>query len=540
MIEHRGTIDLVAGQMYSIELWMYERGGGAGCELRWSSPSTPKQIIPQAALSPPVRAMSPSPMNGASGTKMTPILTWGAGDFASSHEVYFGTDANAVKAADKSSPEYKGTKTLGDEIYDPGKLAWFTQYFWRVDEVNAVHPDSPWVGNLWSFTTGDFIVVENFEDYNVNKPIWEFWYDGLGFGTPGTPGFNPGNGTGAAVGDDTSPSYMEESIVNSGGKSLPYFYDNNKPGFAWYSEAELTLVAPRDWTEEGVGELSIWFRGYSASTGSFVEAPAGTFTMSGSGTDIWDEADEFHFAYKTLNGIGSIIAKVESIEETNVWAKAGVMIRETLDPGSVHAMTVVTPAQGVSFQRRVLTDGSSSNTDTTGIVAPYWVKIERDIAGNFTASSSANGSTWEMLGTWESIQMSSNVYIGLAVTSHDPALTCQAVFTDVTITGNAGPQWMHQDIGIESNDPEPLYVAVSNAAGAPAVVVNDDPDAATINTWTEWIIPLQDFVDQGITLANVDRIAIGLGTRGNTATPGGAGKLYIDDIRLYRPRDAAE
>ncbi|MHC4207910.1 MAG: PA14 domain-containing protein, partial [Planctomycetota bacterium] len=534
-----GDIDLVAGNSYSLVMEYYENGGGAVAELRWSSPSTPKQIIPQAALSPPIKASSPSPPNGSTGAKMTPILTWGAGDFAASHEVYFGTDANAVKNADKSSPEYKGTKTLGDESYDPGKLAWFTQYFWRVDEVNNLNPDSPWVGNLWSFTTGDFIVVENFEDYDLNKPIWEFWLDGLGFGSPGTPGFNPGNGTGAAVGDDNSPSYMEETIVHSGNKSLPYFYDNNKQGFAYYSEAELTLVAPRDWTEEGVGELSIWFRGFPASTGSFVEAPAGTFTMSGSGTDIWETADEYHFAYKMLTGVGSIQARVLSMDNTHDWAKAGVMIRETLDPGSVHASMVVTPASGVSFQRRILTDGSSSNTDTAGIVAPYWVRVERDFAGNFMASSSTNGSTWTPLGTPESIPMGTNVYIGLAVTSHDAALTCQAVFTNVTTSGNVTPQWAHQDIGIESNAAEPLYVAVSNTAGAPAVVINDDPDAATVDTWTEWVIPLSAFTDKGISLTNVDRIAIGLGTRGNTAIPGGAGKMYFDDIRLYRPREVA-
>jgi hypothetical protein len=126
------------------------------------------------------------------------------------------------------------------------------------------------------------------------------------------------------------------------------------------------------------------------------------------------------------------------------------------------------------------------------------------------------------------------------VTSHDAALTCQAVFSNVTTTGTVSQQWAHQDIGIASNAAEPLYVALSNSAGAPAVVVHDDPAAATIDTWTEWIIPLQAFADQGINLTNVDRIAIGLGTQGNIATPGGSGKMYIDDISLYRPREAAE
>ncbi|HCO96480.1 MAG TPA: hypothetical protein DIU00_21495, partial [Phycisphaerales bacterium] len=165
--EYSGEIDLVAGNTYSLVMEYYENGGGAVAQLRWSSPSTPKDFVPQAALSPPIKASSPSPSNGATGTKMTLNLMWGAGDFAASHEVYFGTDANAVTNADKSSPEYKGIKALGDESYDPGKLAWASSYFWRVDEVNAINPDSPWVGNLWTFTTGDFLVIDDFEDYDA-------------------------------------------------------------------------------------------------------------------------------------------------------------------------------------------------------------------------------------------------------------------------------------------------------------------------------------------------------------------------------------
>jgi hypothetical protein len=130
------------------------------------------------------------------------------------------------------------------------------------------------------------------------------------------------------------------------------------------------------------------------------------------------------------------------------------------------------------------------------------------------------------------------VYIGLALTSHDAALTCEAVFTNFTTTDPVGPQWENQDIGIVTNEAEALYVSVSNSAGAPVVVYHDDPAAATIDTWTEWIIPLQSFVDQGINLNNVDNIAIGLGTQGNLTIPGGSGKMYFDDIRLYRSRSA--
>ncbi|MHC4207608.1 MAG: hypothetical protein ACYSTT_23380, partial [Planctomycetota bacterium] len=182
---------------------------------------------------------------------------------------------------------------------------------------------------------------------------------------------------------------------------------------------------------------------------------------------------------------------------------------------------------------------TSLNTDSAGIVAPYWVKIERSIAGNFTGSISTNGTTWTMVGT-ENIQISSNAYIGLAVTAHNTTATCEAVFTNVTTTGNVTGQWVNQDVGIASNDTEPLYVAVSNLAGAPAVVVHDDPAAVNIDTWTEWVIPLQDFAGQGIVLTNVDSIAIGLGTQGNMTAPGGSGKMYFDDIRLYQSREAAE
>jgi hypothetical protein len=267
--------------------------------------------------------------------------------------------------------------------------------------------------------------------------------------------------------------------------------------------------------------------------------------MTASGADIWAvngvEADEFHFAYKTLTGPGSIVAKVQSVDNTNAWAKAGVMIRESLSPDSAHAFAAITPANGVAAQDRPSTGGVSFNVNQSGIAAPCWVKLERSVSGNFTVSHSANGTSWQQVtgATPQNIPMGSNVYIGLALTSHDAALTCQAVFSNVTITGTVGTQWSHQDIGITSNAAEPLYVAVSNSAGTPAVVTHDDPAAAQIDTWTQWVIPLQAFADQGVNLTNVDRIAIGLGTKGNMTVPGGSGKMYFDDIRLNRPKEAA-
>ena len=529
-MENSGNIDLVADHVYSLQMEYYENTGPAVAELRWSSARTPKQFVPQAALSPPIKASSPSPANGATGTKMTPILTWGAGDYAASHEVYFGTDADAVAGATKASPEFIATKALGDESYDPGKLEWATTYYWRVDEINDVHPDSPWVGNVWSFTTGDFLLVDNFEDYTdddaAGQAIWQSWIDGFGV---------PDNG--AQVGY-LLPPYAERTIVHSGSQSMPLIYDNTAG--VTNSEAVLTLTSPRDWTDEGVADLSLWFRGLPGSVGSFVEDPAGTYTITATGVDIAGTADEFYYAFKTLTGTGSIIARVLSVQNTDQWAKAGVMIRETLEPGSKFAAVYITPGQGCRFQARrdtdiaVVSDTSIATNEQMAITAPYWVKLERTLAG-FDAYYSSNGTSWQAM-AWnpQTVSMTSDAYIGLALSAHNANAVCEAKFSNVATTGNVSGQWVHQDIGISSNAAEPLYVAVSNAAGAPAVVAHEDPAAATIDVWTEWVVPLQVFADQGINLTNVDQIAIGLGSQGGVAA-GGSGTMYIDDIRLYRP-----
>ncbi len=494
----------------------------------------------------PLVAWDPSPVNSSTpDIDSTLPLTWSPGDKASQHDVYFGTDKAFVENADASDTgdTYRGRQS-GTSYTPPEGVEWGGgPYYWRIDENN--NDGTVTKGRVWTFTVADFILVDDFESYDAgDNQIWYAWHDGLGYGAPGTDPYFAGNGTGSAVGDETTASYTEETIVNSGGQSMPLAYDNNKQGYAKYSEAELTLTAPRDWTKNEVEELSLWFRGYAGSVGSFVEGPVGTYTMTGAGADIWNNGpgageyyDEFHYAYKMLTGAGSIVAKVESVQETNVWAKAGVMIRETLEGGSKHAFSCVTPGSGVSFQSRPDPGAASSNFNQGDFTAPYWVKLERDVAGNFSAYHSANGSSWQLIeeGAARNIPMTSNVYIGLALTSHEAAITCEAVFTNVTITGTVGPQWANQDIGITSNAAEPLYVAVSNTAGQPAVVVHDDPAAATIDTWTEWRIPLQAFADQGIVLTNVDKIAIGLGTQGNTTIPGGSGKMFFDDIRLFRP-----
>jgi hypothetical protein len=193
---------------------------------------------------------TPSPAHGAEDVKLIATLSWTPSDSAASHEVYFGTDKEAVRTADTASPEYGGSKALGAESYDPGKLAMATTYYWRVDAVDT--QGNTQKGPVWSFTTADFLSVDDFEDYTDNDPageaIWQSWIDGFGVAE---------NGAQAGY---LLPPYAEQTIVHGGLQSMPLLY-NNDPAAAAYSEATLTLSYPRDWTESGVNALVIWFRG---------------------------------------------------------------------------------------------------------------------------------------------------------------------------------------------------------------------------------------------------------------------------------------
>jgi len=206
------------------------------------------------AFTTPGAVGNPQPANGAVDVQINATLSWTAAETAASHELYFGTDADAVGSATTASPEYIGPRALGAESYDPGGLAWDSSYAWRVDEV---YPTGTVKGLVWSFASADFIGVDDFEAYNDIDPpdeasnrVFDKWIDGFGTTT-----------NGALVGNDLPP-YAEQTIVHGGAQSMPYLYDNNLKT----SEATLTLVYPRDWTAEGVTRLSLWFRGSSANS----------------------------------------------------------------------------------------------------------------------------------------------------------------------------------------------------------------------------------------------------------------------------------
>jgi len=174
------------------------------------------------------------------------------------------------------------------------------------------------------------------------------------------------------------------------------------------------------WSSQDVGAVGV------AGSASY---SGGSFTVAGSGSDVWGTADEFHYAYTTLSGNGQMVARVATVENVNAWTKAGVMIRATTSAGSAYAFMLVSPGKGSAFQYRTADGGSAASVAGPAVTAPYYVKVVR--AGNtVTGYVSSNGVLWTSVGS-ATINMASTVDIGLAVCSHDDTRTATATFDNV-------------------------------------------------------------------------------------------------------------
>jgi endonuclease/exonuclease/phosphatase family metal-dependent hydrolase len=190
-----------------------------------------------------------------------------------------------------------------------------------------------------------------------------------------------------------------------------------------------------------------WATGDIGATGAEGSASGSEarLTISGAGLDVWGTADQFHFTYRTLTGDGAIVARVAGADAIAAWTKVGVMMRETLAPGSKHAFMIVSPGKGLAFQHRVSTGGLSTHTAGGAGVAPYWVRIER--AGTtFTASRSLDGTSWTVVGT-QTIAMPPTIYVGLAVGSHVTGVLARATFESVSVINTLPTGWASRDIG---------------------------------------------------------------------------------------------
>ncbi len=476
--------------------------------------------LPQTGLSEvrfsyvPVQARAPQPANAATGVNVSSSLNWRPGREAGSHKVFFGTDQAAVTSGTVAA------QTVTDHSFTPASLLFGATYYWRVDEVNTI----TYPGDVWSFTTQEFAAVDDFESYNDDKNcIFDTWIDGYTDGK-----------SGSVVGYMQAP-FAETTIVHGGKQSMPLEYNNVKTPF--YSETTRDLGMAQDWTGNGATHLDLWFRGYPALNMP-VTVTTGALTLTGDGTDIWNNADDFAFAYKTLTGDGSIIARVLSVGTgTNTWAKGGVMIRGDLTAGSTFVNMVMTGSSGngASFQYRLTAAGACANTDAAAALpVPYWVKLTR--TGSVIAGYvSADGKTWTQQGTSQTITMANPVDIGLCVCAHQAGEYRTMQFDNITTTGNVGSTW--QGVQINSsphNDPAGLYVVVTDNAGKSKLEVHADPAATNAANWTQWTIPLSDLTAAGVKTTKIQKITIGVGDKNNSKA-GGAGMLFIDDIGYGHP-----
>ncbi len=463
----------------------------------------------------PAHPREPQPAAGAADVTVDSILSWRAGRDATSHDVYFGTNQEELPLA--GSP--------AQAAFTPSTLEFGMTYYWKVDEVAD---DGVWAGELWSFSTQEYALVDGFEDYTddieAGEAIFDTWVDGWV------------NQTGATVGYINAP-FAEQTIVHGGGQSMPLQYDNS--GSPFYSETTRVFDAAQDWSGNGANTLVVYFQGVP---GPFMELANGKIVMGAAGTDIWNTTDEFRFAYKPLSGDGSIVALVESVSRAVDWTKGGVMIRETLEAGSPFAAVYATPDYGCRYQARLtadvaaVSDSGVVTTEQTALVAPYWVKIER-VGNAFNGYYSTDGENWTAM-AWnpQTIAMGANVYIGLAITSHSAGVLASAEFSGVATTGNVNGTWVVETIGgdhPEGNGAAQLYVTLEDAAGKTATVSHPSGAGAVfLAGWNEWAIPYSDLA--GVNLARIEAMTIGVGNR-TSPSAGGSGIVYIDDIGFGRP-----
>jgi hypothetical protein len=231
-------------------------GGAAAKYVKLSASSNWGGLLPQYSLSEvrflyvPVNPTTPSPDSGATNVGVVgAALSWRAGREAATHNVSFSADEQAVIGG--TAP----VASVTTASYSPPALNLNTSYYWKVAEVNEAETPSTWESNVWSFTTSDFIVVEDFESYTDFSPneIYTTWPDGYS---------DPLNGS--QVGN-LNPPFAEQTIVHGGKQSMPFSYTNTAG--ATYSEGKRTFVAPQNWTQHGVKALVIWFRGTAGNTG---------------------------------------------------------------------------------------------------------------------------------------------------------------------------------------------------------------------------------------------------------------------------------
>ena len=322
-----------------------------------------------------------------------------------------------------------------------------------------------------SFTSPTILSVAASDEQDARAPFSNYGAAAVDIAAPGTnifstygDGYAYSSGTSMAVPHVSgalalmashNPSLTPEAlkhILLASGDRLPQWAGVTVTGarlnvFAALVAATESTPAPSGTVGEG------WSSADVGATGTAGRAALsnGVFEVSGAGADVWGTADAFHYAYRTLDGDGTIVARVSGIQFVNNWTKAGVMIRNSLSPSAAQAFMLVAAAaaKGVPFQRRTVDGGASTSSPGSLSTAPRWVKLVR--AGTtITGYESADGAAWTRVGS-DTFTMGRTVLIGLAVSSHVAGTAATATFDSVTVTGGAAVPaagvWQQRDIG---------------------------------------------------------------------------------------------
>ena len=191
---------------------------------------------------------------------------------------------------------------------------------------------------------------------------------------------------------------------------------------------------PSPWSSTDVGSPTL------AGSATYAN---GVFSVSGSGSDIWGTADQFQYVDQPLSGDATITAEVTSQTQTDPWAKAGVMVKQSTTAGSPYALLAVTPGNGMTFE---------SNFTTASPAGLYtfpnaWLRLSR-MGSTITAYTSSDGSTWTEVGT-ATVSLTDPVTVGLFVCSHNGAALSTATFANVSVTSLSPPPapWTSTDVG---------------------------------------------------------------------------------------------
>jgi hypothetical protein len=221
----------------------------------------------------------------------------------------------------------------------------------------------------------------------------------------------------------TATTYLDKGLTNG----TAYFYAVSATSVAGEGprSAPISATPVSPWTDQDIGAVSA--PGSSSQSG-------GTFTVSGTGADIYDNADAFHYVFQNVTGDATIIAHVASIQNVDVWTKAAVMMRDGLGAGAVNVVVLTSPtaANDYRLQARLVTDAATTSDKGAAGTAPIWLRLVRR-ANTINGSTSPDGRNWTAIGTSKTIPATTALTVGLAVVSH-AAGPASATFDNVSLT----------------------------------------------------------------------------------------------------------